>query len=274
MTRKTAIAVFAISACCLAFIASASLSEMPPLFSHKVHVETGADCKDCHQAQEASDLPVIDPAGCGNCHDPVDRWRINARPSLMPEAFPHKKHAEALECKECHKDTHQDATRSGKPVMEFSACAACHESNGIEIAAGDCNRCHGKQMRQDKPASHDAGWTLLHGKQARYDVFGEHGRDCTACHRQDACTSCHKTTQPKSHTALWRVRAHGVAAEFDRESCKTCHETGSCVTCHKNSRPLSHRGAWKSLHGVAGGMESQQRCAVCHGPSDCTTCHK
>jgi hypothetical protein len=137
----------------------------------------------------------------------------------------------------------------------------------------DCAACHGTDMRRERPADHEEAWLERHGKESGWRVFDEHGRDCATCHPTGACTSCHATARPRSHTGLWRLKTHGMAAEMDEASCRTCHETGACVQCHKRTAPMSHQGAWSFKHGTMAGSGFGPRCAVCHGPTDCASCH-
>lgn len=274
MNRKTTIAVSVVLLLAGVGLATPHLAERPPLFSHAAHLKEGPDCKDCHAQSDTAGLPQLDPESCKNCHDNPMTWSLKARHGRLKAAFPHRKHADAADCKDCHQATVTETGKTGKTVLGYTDCVSCHEKNGLTLAGGNCAACHGSNVRQQKPSDHDAGWTARHGHEARWRVFDRHGMDCSTCHRSDACTSCHATSKPRNHTALWRIRTHGFAAEFDSESCKTCHETGSCVQCHKETVPLSHKGAWKSLHGTAAGSGSAQQCAVCHGPTDCASCHR
>ncbi|MBM4355950.1 MAG: hypothetical protein FJ109_19540, partial [Deltaproteobacteria bacterium] len=211
---------------------------------------------------------------CAGCHDSKMAWQLRSRHARGGIPFPHAKHAAAVECLECHAGTASDAAGDGKPFLTFDRCIACHDRNGIEIAGGNCAACHAKDMRRTSPADHDAAWTFQHGPAAGWRVFDRHGKDCSTCHRSDACVSCHAKVRPRTHTSLWRLRTHGFAASYDEESCRTCHEQSACVRCHKETEPMSHRGAWKKLHGTAAGGQSAQHCAVCHGSNDCASCHR
>ncbi len=257
-----------------AALAAPELADKLPFFSHSVHIGEGAECKDCHLNADTADKPSIAADYCSGCHDGPMQYRLKSRHAKGAALFPHARHAAALDCKECHADTVADADVAGKPVMAFDRCTACHKDNGIEIAGSNCAACHGKDMRRSVPADHDSAWSIQHGAAARWRVFDRHGKDCSTCHRNDACVSCHAKTQPRSHTSLWRLRTHGNAASFNEESCHTCHQTSACIRCHKETAPLSHKAGWKSLHGTAAGGDSAQHCAVCHGPKDCSTCHK
>jgi c(7)-type cytochrome triheme protein len=243
-------------------------------FSHKLHLEQGAGCTDCHDTEQASGLPSLKRDTCAGCHDqgtpepvlPVKSRRLKA-------VFPHRPHAKAVECGQCHKAVAEETASAGQPLVMQGACTACHAAKGIAVAAGDCKACHGGDARSVKPADHAAAWKHDHGQAAQWRVFDQHGQDCTLCHRSDACKACHKRERPQSHTALWRNRTHGLSAEWDRDACKTCHETGTCVRCHQSTKPLNHTGAWRATHSLAAELTSNEHCAVCHQPTYCATCH-
>jgi hypothetical protein len=111
-----------------------------------------------------------------------------------------------------------------------------------------------------------------HGKEARWNRQGGHGERCVLCHQNAACVACHRSESPRSHNGSWRVRMHGISAEWDRDRCKTCHETGACISCHRRTAPITHRGYWASNHGRVAGFES--RCTVCHNSGWCRNCHR
>jgi hypothetical protein len=265
---------------CLAFVAVGAALAAPeiagslPFFSHAAHIGEGADCKDCHGDADKLDKPALARDFCAGCHEGEMQGQLRMKHVRSVIAFPHAAHAAAVECRECHADTAADGDVAGTPFVPFDKCVSCHESNGLDVAGSNCTSCHGKDMRRTAPADHAGAWSVQHGPQARWRVFERHGKDCSTCHRNDACVSCHAKSRPKTHTGLWRLRTHGFAASFNEDSCKTCHQTSACIRCHKETEPLSHRGGWKSLHGTAAGSDSVQHCAVCHGSNDCSTCHK
>lgn len=238
-------------------------------FDHKQHIEEGAECSNCHQA----DGSLIKDA-CNECHDEgPPPWNPPARARRLNVKFPHKAHAESGECQQCHQKTLDGSQATGAPMVEQSGCVACHEENGVEVAEGDCSRCHGEDPRRTAPTDHQQAWLARHGREAQWRVFDRHGQDCATCHRSDVCQTCHKTRKPRSHTALWRMRTHGLSAAFDHQTCKACHQTGTCVRCHRSTAPLNHKGAWKSTHGLAAQVRDNQHCAVCHSLSWCAACH-
>lgn len=259
----------------LAFIgASPALADDPKPFSHKYHIEEeGQGCKDCHDAESDKPFPPLNKQACIDCHDEMPAYVPPVRAKRMPIKFPHAKHVEAQSCEDCHKPTVTETQKAGEPVLTFAKCGACHEESGLDVPVSKCAACHGVDMRRVKPADHAVTWRTRHGQAATWRVFEQHGQDCKTCHQQDACTSCHKNERPRSHTALWRVRTHGVAAEWDRDTCKTCHESGTCVQCHKSNAPLNHRGGWIARHGMTAESKTDAKCGTCHASAECVACH-
>jgi hypothetical protein len=158
--------------------------------------------------------------------------------------------------------------------MPKARCAQCHAERGLVRVEARCEACHGQDLKKVKPADHTTSWTRRHGEESRERTFAEHGKACSLCHGTDTCVRCHRQKAPDSHTGLWRVRMHGVAAEFDRDGCKACHETGVCTRCHRVTRPVNHVGAWSQTHGLAAATTDNQSCRVCHKASFCAACHR
>jgi hypothetical protein len=262
-----------------AFSAVFYAKDNPKGFSHKRHVEEyNAECANCHNDQ--ADPPAFKgPASCKGCHDEaLDKPVLKAKAKRYEIIFSHELHNNVATCIECHKTTVGDKQKKNRPMMSFARCVSCHEENAIEIPSFQCTACHRKTNRQTKPDNHKQSWMTSHGKVAEWNLDKGHGSDCMLCHTQSNCTTCHRTMKPKSHSGLWRIRTHGIYAEFDRDRCKTCHETGVCINCHRNTKPQNHRGAWKKLHGTAANTDPE-KCRVCHSASfgssaACVECHR
>jgi len=242
-------------------------------FSHKFHAEQGASCADCHAVDADKPLPSADK--CAACHEAP---MLGAKPAIQARrlsiAFPHARHAAALECASCHAATAAEEQKAGKPVMGFADCQKCHTENGIELKEKNCLACHKSDPRKDIPADHKIVWKKRHGQESEWRGFGDHGRDCSLCHRDNACTACHRKEQPDTHTGMWRMRTHGKAAAWDDRGCKTCHETGTCIRCHREQKPINHVGNWRFMHGKVGGA-FMDNCRVCHTLAEptCAECH-
>lgn len=240
---------------------------------HQLHQEDAElSCNDCHQADaKRPGQMTIKAESCADCHDATPANKVPKHRRLKA-AFPHSAHS-GFDCTDCHADMAKEQFDTSKPVLSEARCASCHDENGVEIAKNDCRKCHGRNERKVKPADHSGAWLRQHGRESRWRVHGEHGKDCTLCHQERACQACHLTRLPADHGALWRARMHGSAASWDRERCKTCHETGTCLACHRSASPPSHRGDWVGRHGkVAQGFDNN--CQVCHRRSQCIACHR
>jgi len=76
--------------------------------------------------------------------------------------------------------------------------------------------------------------------------------------------------EPKSHTAAFRQKTHGMHAMSGPESCEVCHtDQEFCEHCHKTTEPRTHTAAFKGkpwLHCATCHipLEEGNRCAVCH----------
>jgi hypothetical protein len=243
-------------------------------FSHKQHV--GAEevpCKTCHDLK-APGTPALKPQACGKCHeDGPPAYPGPFAKKLSQVKSPHAAHAAKAECSDCHSDVLNDAHPSDAPLVSQARCASCHEEKHASVPTLACARCHGVDLKRERPATHDGTWSKGHGEAAKWRVYQEHGRTCTDCHRPSTCTACHSQVEPRDHTGLWRVRTHGPAAEWDRDRCLTCHQSGMCLRCHTKTPPLSHTGSWRQTHGLTAQSAPNATCNVCHQAAWCAACH-
>ena len=245
------------------------------------------DCATCHEAvatdSQAKGEPAMPIDRCFGCHSDYDIDTPVAKCASCHSAnsiktdpaypFPHKPHADMLDCTGCHQGA-QGIHPKGTTRMPVDRCFGCHTEYGVDVPAAKCTACHAVDMKNVRPPDHKSAWPIEHGIEARWRVFAQHGKDCELCHRNDACIACHKTTRPRSHTGLWRNRTHGTNAAWDRDSCKTCHETGQCIRCHQTTKPMNHRGGWTSVHGLSAQTKSNEHCFVCHKSGWCESCHR
>lgn len=255
-------------------------------FPHDRHAKEGLACADCHADNDQGQPGMPNHEICSTCHDfdeskPDEKCdQCHTRPDRKVEPLPKALSAEVkfthpahttknVECASCHGDLKKGYLPAGN-LMKF--CMDCHETKGPELTA--CSVCHselGKNVRPKfrhgvrLPHDNPAMWETLHGQESRRDPAF-----CDICHdREDSCENCHRKNPPRSHTANWRGRTHGLRASWDRSKCSVCHEEDSCIKCHKNAEPASHRGGW--------GEPLNRHCMNCHyPPSDtgCTVCHE
>ncbi len=236
------------------------------IFNHKLHIENGQKCDDCHKGltevdysfQAVSHNP--DMASCYKCHNDINQ--TNA-------------------CEACHISTanlipqdHRSA--NFVKLHKFSAskvdanCIMCHDNNS-------CEECHvGTKILTEKnkpndfyqPYSssnfidgakqqklnrvHDLNYRFTHGM----DLKGKNGQ-CQTCHEIETfCVNCHNQSggdislggiMPASHLKPGFVSfpgtnggEHARLARRDIERCISCHDVQgkdpSCINCHKEKR--------------------------------------
>ena len=247
----------------------------PVVFSHKIHVtDQQLECTDCHDV-EAEGGPALAPEGCLNCHDEtMGSYSKKVHEKTVKMAFDHRSHTAKVTCLKCHTtDFSTEASLPGTPARTYEACASCHSEMIPAKKALDCASCHGSNLKQERPADHQDGWTMRHGNEATWREFASHGKECTFCHGRNGCKSCHRSQKPRSHTAVWRKLSHGKAAGWDRSSCRTCHETGTCIRCHRSVKPSTHVASWQYNHELPASLE-RESCALCHAASYCARCHR
>ncbi len=257
-----------------------------PRMDHAAHVERGLACADCHAPDPRTGEPGSPSRDdCAQCHDEIDeawpaqkrvataffrpdgtpRWR-RAVADYDPEViFDHRGHG-AMSCLSCHGAVTRQSRRVAGELHTMDQCMHCHER---QTAANECATCH-RVLRDDKaPANHRYLWKERHGQIVRNHGSMEAGR-CDICHRDASyCDDCHQDEPPRDHTALFRIRTHGVHAAMDRQKCATCHMTDFCQRCHENTPPRSHRGVFATGRNT--------HCVQCHFPvtqtRSCRVCH-
>lgn len=252
--------------------AGATAADAPKAFPHELHLElVEGRCPNCH-GFERPGVPQLRGSACAECHgNDVPRYLpptpLPGRERGLSALFPHRRHVQDVDCRECHQPM---PAKAGRDWSTRAQCLACHEKPAV--AAGRCTKCHDVDAATVRPADHDATWLKRHGDEAALDA-GIHGKDCRGCHADDACKRCHRVTLPRDHTSLFRIRLHGTEAAWDRDRCRTCHETGTCIRCHATTAPMNHTGAWVSLHPLAASSTRDEGCLACHRASFCDACH-
>jgi hypothetical protein len=310
--RQAAIAVLALVAC------SGTLTH----FDHRAHLAEHAcggpgqsaclSCASCHveQPQSHDTFAPLGAGACVGCHRDADAKLQHAMHGPLAVApvskaivFSHDAHLEMSEikgqCVKCHAGA--VGFQDGPPLFPpMATCTSCHRHQQ-QFENGECFGCHRlSDLRQLKPVSflsHDLAWMRRHGDAAR-----SFGSQCTTCHAQTQCDSCHDTTRrlvpaqvnPEliDRALVHRfdfVSRHAIEAESAPGSCFSCHVNTECESCHA-SRGVSpavrgaqspHPKGWASgtrldSHGPAARRDIAS-CAACHdqGPlSNCISCHK
>lgn len=241
--------------------------KLPLKFSHKQHLDDGADClschaavrksgktadwnlpshpecEDCHDIQAARRGKKVDPAAsCSTCHpafDPSVR-KIPARVEMPPATirFPHQLHLDRkVECRVCHAGVTEAALATTRHLPKMKTCLECHD--GVQ-ASGECKTCHLTQPGGRLQLSFVSG--LL--RPMRGNPFGmDHGprfefnhgaratssrETCMKCHADFECQACHDALQkPLSVHPNDYILLHPVEARVGRMECESCHRTQS-----------------------------------------------
>ncbi len=137
----------------------------PIAYNHKLHIDNGLNCSDCHQGIGTSSPSAGRPSirTCSTCHDPSsplgkspeeakllefirnDREPPWKRIYRVPDYvyFSHYRHATLgkIGCDTCHGKVEGLTEPPPRPLVRFSMdwCIACHKKNQVSV---DCNRCH------------------------------------------------------------------------------------------------------------------------------------
>jgi len=146
----------------LAFPIKFSKVKQPINFNHKIHIENGLFCTDCHKgALEGISAEIPNIEVCAQCHSSAltekeeekklvflinkneeIKWiKVhNLRRDLF---FSHRRHTKIakIECPFCHGEVKEKEKPFTKPFLKFSMnfCLKCHYKNGIKR---DCSLCH------------------------------------------------------------------------------------------------------------------------------------
>lgn len=264
------------------------------VFSHKLHLDMGIECSNCHGKADSSlsgtdDLmPVRD--NCLECHGEEDlkAWTTRADLPRMGRQvidyspkFNHSAHAKKeIACERCHAGLSQSDSSSTLHMPVMALCMSCHD--GVQ-ADKECSLCH-EEPRGPRPADHKIpAWNKQHGDRARSDAVS-----CTMCHARNDCQECHQGDNllPRAHPVGFEFN-HPLEVRSQRTDCNVCHEDRAfCIECHTQRQiyPRSHqRAAWASTanHGGAHAVQARmniEQCGACHedDPSSqpvCAACH-
>ncbi|MFC1715849.1 cytochrome c3 family protein [Candidatus Poribacteria bacterium] len=274
-------------------------------FSHKLHVDAGADCEMCHEeiAQSGrsldNNLPERDI--CQSCHEEEDfigklpkviYTRVAATIPRLEYAteYSHKTHVDqGLDCMKCHDSIPESSLAADNNLPLMDVCSECHE-----VKPQECATCHFALGSEEYiPASHDkALWLTWHKNQAeRNDDL------CAECHKGDVrlhldqdilpgpehgmtgktkeCSNCHRgDVRPDQHGNNYII-THGVDAKVNSDRCNVCHRRAECRDCHEtnDSKTRIHPPGWQSIGHAAPARSNLGACVSCHDEQRCLTCH-
>jgi hypothetical protein len=145
----------------MAMAATVLRAEQPIAYSHKIHIEHGLQCLDCHSGADTGARATIPSVSkCMLCHAKIatDNPEVKkvagfaaARREIPWERvygfdpaalvkFQHAPHIRAgVQCVRCHGDMTQAATAQPLVKHNMGTCVSCHRENH---ASEDCATCH------------------------------------------------------------------------------------------------------------------------------------
>ncbi|MBN2847258.1 MAG: hypothetical protein JXP72_02270 [Coriobacteriia bacterium] len=147
--------------------AFAAVAVVAPAFATSLTVEFGGD---------------VHPGKCLPCHADY------ATAESPDYAFTHGGHL-THQCTTCHPRFPHTASGTDVPVMRdcFNCHGLYHGPQGV-IAGAECESCHGDAVESLRPVSHRFDWSgVAHVEPALAGLTTE----CSMCHEQSACDSCH-----------------------------------------------------------------------------------
>lgn len=259
----------------------------------RVAAAAAAPCLACH-AHESEDHLV--DAACADCHVPLaqsdlGRSRIAGLalpPSHDRDAFLLEGHGSEAErglgtCTVCHTQ---------------ESCTSCHV-DGTSVASIRALPTAPPQMtlptyeaRYPVPPSHRAaGFLERHGRELAV-------AECSACHTQESCTTCHvepapdaiarlassarsrapgatvSRAAPPSHVRPFFAVEHGADAAASGATCQACHAEAMCVDCHEAPQEASFHPPNFVLRHSSAAYGRQLECSSCHdAEAFCQSCH-
>ncbi len=137
------------------------IPEQPIAYSHRVHIDAGMSCSDCHTTVETHDraqLPSV--SKCMLCHQAiaVDHPEVQRLAAYSEKGldvpwvrvygfekrghviFRHAPHVRAgVECARCHGDVAEMSVAERAVEHTMGTCVECHRESG---ASDDCAICH------------------------------------------------------------------------------------------------------------------------------------
>lgn len=126
-----------------------------------------------------------------------------------------------------------------------------------------------------KPSTHNTTWIAKHGQASKINEA-----ECLSCHEERLeCIACHEDMAPRTHSAAWVQKNHGLESRWDRNKCVVCHKEDFCVSCHDVSVPRSHNNSGFGTSGSPS-FHCQTSCQLPFGnwkntPSkNCLVCHQ
>lgn len=160
-----------------------------------------------------------------------------------------------------------------KPASHFEENWMLEHKFEVRKDPAQCSACHKQSFCQTCHQNRRPD-SHLHGWiKAHFGTATEKPEYCAACHNQSYCLNCHKDVL---HTPTW-ITDHARGSKVRPQICQECHDRKTfCISCHKGAVPKSHTANWLSTHGsqIQAGKEREEACYTCHEPASCNSCHR
>ncbi|MEW5746993.1 MAG: c(7)-type cytochrome triheme domain-containing protein [Nitrospirota bacterium] len=192
------------------------------VFSHRLHLDSGYHCNQCHDFQGHQHITVRRDV-CGNCHS-IKAIAFNK--TAFPSRFNHESHAKTFSCRECHPGVFLMKTGAAevtmKDIYNGAYCGACHDGKKA-FSANECDKCHAvKGFNKELTYKVEGIGDVAFSHKFHTSAFGcsdchpklfemkktqgrmkmepmEKGKLCGACHNNQIafpvsdCARCHKS---------------------------------------------------------------------------------
>lgn len=194
------------------------------IFSHKLHMDTGYHCNQCHDVRGHNHV-TINKDICGECHEVQE---MTLERTAMPAPFNHDLHTTIYNsCKECHPKLFLMSGGTSRITMNDidngSYCGACHNGDSA-FPSSECSRCHDLK---------DFDRELAYTVEDIGDVAFSHMSHTAAF----SCDGCH----PKVFSMKKTAGKMTMDDMYEGKFCGLCHNGNiassveDCEKCHQKS---------------------------------------
>lgn len=231
---------------------------MPVNFSHRAHAQMSqmsGGCASCHHFNTVG--PILP---CDECHSKERKREDLSKPDL--QAAYHR------QCMSCHKEWNN-----------ATGCSSCHAPMGSSPEKQITGIVHPEVNQPEKlvyETNYEKGKIVTFFHNEHVNLFHI---ECASCHRDESCTRCHDTQNPKTISTGLPEKITKPASQHHQQ-CFACHEKDRCSRCHfdKPSGPFNHK---TSTGWALGKYHNNLECIRCHPgnkftsrSTECTSCHK